>query len=101
MVDDGSVIHNVGKYDYKNMITKRTIAYVVIGWCLTIFVYGFATFPDAPWKACGDGHFCGKMKQVHSFSEYQAFTRWETALFISWPFGIACVVWLRRAKKTD
>lgn len=63
-------------------------ARLVSGWCIVLLLYGVCTFPDAPFKPCPDGPYCGKGQVQHSEEEYQAFSRWQTLLFVSWPFGL-------------
>ncbi|WP_228893339.1 hypothetical protein [Pseudoduganella aquatica] len=75
------------------------VARLVTGWCIVLLLYGLLTFPDAPFKPCQDGPYCGKGHVTHTEEEYQAFSRWQTLLFVSWPFGL--LVAFTRKKKSS
>jgi hypothetical protein len=77
----------------------KIIPIVVVGWCLAVFVYGMLMYSDAPFKACADGPYCGKTHRHHTEAEYHSFIQWQTALFVSWPFGMVAAYVLRRQKK--
>src|SRR5262245_34417870 len=78
----------------------RIAAYLAVAWCLIVFFYGLATYPDAPYKACNSPTgYCGKGGKLHTESEYQAQQSWERTLSISWPLGILAAIYLGRTRR--
>ncbi|MEO6276723.1 hypothetical protein [Roseateles sp.] len=65
---------------------------IAITWFATLFVYGFVSFPFAPYKPCGTGAYCDKGGQLHSVADYESFSRWETLFKLSCPFGFVAGV---------
>jgi hypothetical protein len=81
------------------MKPARIITRIIPIWCVAVLAYGLWMYPDAPFKACVDGPYCGKRHTIHSESDYQGFIRWQATLFISWPFGMVAVYLIRREKQ--
>ena len=80
--------------------TLKVAACVVLAWTLLLFVYGLATYPDAPYKACNSASgYCGKTRLSHTESEFHAEQKWETAILVSAPFGILAAIYLVRSRK--
>ena len=77
----------------------RVIPKLVIAWCLLVLFYGIVSFPDAPFRPCDDGAYCGKQGAHHTAQEYARFDRWQTMLIVSWPFGLL-VAFSRRKRDT-
>jgi hypothetical protein len=73
---------------------------LVVAFCISLFIYGFARYPDAPIHACGTEKFCGKQGQLHTKAEFVTFGHWETALLASWPFGVAAAFLLSRRRRS-
>lgn len=66
----------------------QAILFLIIGFCLTVFLYGIANFPDAPYKFCVNGPYCGKTGKYHPLETYSKWKQWEKFFFICFPFGI-------------
>jgi len=66
----------------------QIILFLIIGFCLVVFLYGIANFPDAPYKFCVNGPYCGKTGKYHSFETYSNWKQWEKIFFSCLPFGI-------------
>jgi hypothetical protein len=76
------------------------LAPLVIVWCLGLFAYGLALYPDAPYKACNSaGNYCGKTGHLHTEKEYESQQQWQRALLVSFPFGILAGIYLARRKR--
>jgi len=75
------------------------LPHLVLAWCIGWMGYGFVTYPHAPIKPCGDNAYCDKRHAAYTEAEYEAFRRWQTILFVSWPFGIASGYLIRRKRQ--
>jgi hypothetical protein len=83
-------------------IKLQALSFGLVAWCLAVLVYGLIMYPDAPYKQCTGGPFCGKTGHHHSYETYVGWQKWEIALILSWPFGMAASLCLRglRAKRS-
>ena len=64
---------------------------------IVLFVYGLIRYPDLPIRECPSG-YCGRQGQPHTAAEYNAFSIWQTTLFIVWPIGMLIMLLLQRGK---
>ena len=62
----------------------RWVFRVVALTAITVFIYGMVRYPDAPISA-RDWGFFDVQGQPHTREQFEAFSRWETALWIAWP----------------
>lgn len=77
----------------------QVLLFAIAACCLVVFLYGLIMYPDAPYKACVDGTYCGKTSMFHSYETYESWKRWEGALFVYWPIGLLASYGLRRLRK--
>ena len=64
-----------------------------------VFFYGAVRYPDAPYRPCAAGPFCGKGNRPHTEEQYRAFLAWQNTLIISFPFGMAASLLLGRRRR--
>lgn len=77
----------------------KWVPYLLIVWCLAWMAYGFAKYPHASIKPCGDKVFCDKRHTLYTQEDYDQFQRWQIVLFMSWPFGMGGGYVIRRRKR--
>jgi hypothetical protein len=89
----------------------RILLVLTIAACLlagATMVYGVYNFPDAPIRQTGGG-YAGKGGKPHTKEDYEAFVRWEKAMFIVFPsafllgfvFGITDARQRRKRKSSE
>src|SRR6476620_9007383 len=80
----------------KRLMQKtRSLSYCIALVMVVLFVYGLIRYPDLPIRECPSG-YCGRQGQPHTAAEYNAFSRWQTTLFIVWPIGMLTLLLLQR-----
>ena len=79
------------------MQKTRSLSYCIGLVIIVLFVYGLIRYPDLPIRACASG-YCGRQGQPHTAAEYNAFSIWQTTLFIVWPIGMLIMLLLQRGK---
>ncbi|WBS05570.1 hypothetical protein OU994_15410 [Pseudoduganella sp. SL102] len=77
----------------------QALSFAIVACCLAVFFYGLITYPDAPYKPCVDGPYCGKTGKHHSYETYRDWNRWEGVLIACWPFGLLAAFGLNRLRK--
>jgi len=82
---------------------RKCVPYVLLGWYFLVFAYGIFSFPDAPYKPCGLGQYCGKRNAIHTESEYHSFRVWEATFLASLAVALVGGVILndRKKRKSD
>jgi hypothetical protein len=82
---------------------RAPIRYGLMGLMIGLFCFGMWKFPDAPIHPCGDGKYCGKQGQPHTYKDYESYNLWNTTMLYLWPIGMGCLILLRSKKdaKTD
>src|SRR6476659_4899602 len=78
------------------MQKTRSLSYCIGLVMVVLFVYGLVRYPDLPIRECPSG-YCGRQGQPHTAAEYNAFSIWQTTLFIVWPIGML----IMQARKTQ
>jgi predicted secreted protein len=82
----------------KRLMQKtRSLSYCIGLVMVVLFVYGLIRYPDLPIRECPSG-YCGRQGQPHTAAEYNAFSIWQTTLFIVWPIGMLIMLLLQRGK---
>lgn len=77
----------------------RWLPYLVIAWCLSCMIYGFASFPLTI-RHCANDSYCDKYNKIYTEEEFGAFRQWQLITFASWPLGIVSVfVAVRRRRR--
>jgi len=76
---------------------RKILAYIIGTLMLGFFAYGLLMFPDNPIHPCKGHGYCGKQGQLHSQSEFDAFSRWD-AVMAWWPVGIVAIALLQGAR---
>jgi hypothetical protein len=69
----------------------RLLLWLTIAACLLAAatgIYGIHNFPDAPIRKTAGG-YVGKIGKPHTQEDYEAFIRWEKAMFIVFPSAFA------------
>ena len=79
------------------MQKTRPLSYCIGLVMVVLFVYGLIRYPDLPIRECPSG-YCGRQGQPHTAAEYNAFSIWQTTLFIVWPVGMLIMLLLQRGK---
>lgn len=77
----------------------QALLFAMVGVCFALLFYGLVTYPDAPYKFCQAGHYCGKSGKPYSYQTYRDHQRWETWLFVCWPFGMLAGFGLGKLRK--
>ncbi len=73
----------------KRLMQKtRSLSYCIGLVMVVLFVYGLIRYPDLPIRECPS----------HTAAEYNAFSIWQTTLFIVWPIGMLIMLLLQRGK---
>ena len=82
----------------KRLMQKtRSLSYCIGLVMVVLFAYGLIRYPDLPIRECPSG-YCGRQGQPHTAAEYNAFSIWQTTLFIVWPIGMLMMLLLQRGK---
>src|SRR5258705_2228668 len=79
------------------MQKSRSLSYCIGLVMVVLFVYGLIRYPDLPIRECPSG-YCGRQGQPHTAAEYNAFSIWQTTLFIVWSIGMLIMLLLQRGK---
>ena len=80
-------------------IKLQAVLFAVIGVCLGVFIYGLLLYPDAPYKLCADGYYCGKTGISYDYEIFNKWKSWEKTLFVCWPFGLVASYVLRKLRQ--
>src|SRR6266404_9241734 len=89
--------HTVTNALKRLMQKTRSLSYCIGLVMVVLFVYGLIRYPDLPIRECPSG-YCGRQGQPHTAAEYNAFSIWQTTLFIVWPIGMLIMLLLQRGK---
>ena len=90
-------VTNALKEDQRLMQKTRPLSYCIGLVMVVLFVCGLMRYPDLPIRECPSG-YCGGQGQPHTAAEYNAFSIWQTTLFIVWPIGMLTLLLLQRGK---
>jgi hypothetical protein len=77
----------------------RNTSYAVIAWCFLVSIYGFAKYPDSPYKTCDSAYgYCGKTGTPRSEAEFRAQQTWQSIFIVSWSFGLLASTYVAATK---
>jgi hypothetical protein len=77
------------------------LAAAIAIWSVAVFAYGLAHFPAYPYKPCEQNQYCDKVGKHHSKAEFEAFSRWNHILLLSWPLGVVAVISILRMRSSN
>jgi len=80
-------------------IKLQGLLFAIVAFCLTVFIYGFLKYPDAPYRLCDGGDYCGKTGRRYTDVKYREWKSWEKFLFVCWPFGLLASYFFSKLRK--